>query len=151
LTATSSDPFELSRFVEAQDSIYANALEELKAGQKSSHWMWFIFPQVAGLGSSHMAKRFAIHSRAEGKAYLDHPLLGIRLRECIDALLELEHRTAEQIMGDPDFLKLQSSITLFAELSPAETRFGRLLEKYYAGRRDQKTLDYLSQDDPNMA
>ncbi|RYD75506.1 MAG: DUF1810 domain-containing protein [Verrucomicrobiaceae bacterium] len=148
MSTSSSDEFELYRFVEAQRSVYATALEELKAGQKRSHWMWFIFPQVAGLGFSSMAQRYAIRSRAEAKAYLEHPTLGTRLKECVDALLHVEGRSAEQIMGDPDFLKLQSSITLFAEISTAGPRFGRMLEKYYAGRKDQRTLDILSKEEP---
>jgi uncharacterized protein (DUF1810 family) len=146
VSLTSSDPFTLSRFVEAQSSCYAKALEELRVGHKRTHWMWFIFPQVAGLGSSPTAQRYAIGSRAEALAYLEHPLLGARLRECADALLRVEGRTAEQIMGDPDFRKLQSSMTLFAEIMPAETRFARVLEKYYAGGRDQRTVDFLRGD-----
>jgi uncharacterized protein (DUF1810 family) len=106
--------------------------------------MWFIFPQVAGLGSSAMAKRYAIDSRAEAKAYLEHPLLGARLRTCVDALLQVEGRFAEQIMGYPDFQKLQSSMTLFAEISPPGSCFERLLQKYYGGGKDEKTIDFLS-------
>lgn len=151
MNAPHSDPFELSRFIEAQSSSYAAALEELAAGQKRSHWMWFVFPQVAGLGSSSMARRYAIGSRAEAKAYVEHPLLGARLRECVDALLAVEGRSAEQIMGDPDFLKLQSSMTLFAEVAPSEPRFQRLLEKFYGGRKDQRTLSFLSRDETNSA
>jgi uncharacterized protein (DUF1810 family) len=151
LSASSADSFELSRFVEAQRATYGHAVEELKAGQKRSHWMWFIFPQVAGLGSSSMAKRYAIGSRAEAEAYLEHPLLGARLQTCVDALLGVEGRSAEQIMGNPDYLKLQSSITLFAKISPTKSRYERLLQKYYGGRRCQKTLDFLSRDEPNSA
>jgi uncharacterized protein (DUF1810 family) len=148
VSATSPDPFDLSRFVEAQSSSYAAALAELKGGEKQTHWMWFIFPQVAGLGTSPMAKRYAIQSRAEAAAYLEHPLLGVRLRECVNALLGVEDRSAEQIMGDPDFRKLQSSMTLFAEIAPAEERFARVLEKYYGGRRDQRTVDFLYEGTP---
>jgi uncharacterized protein (DUF1810 family) len=137
------DSFQLARFVEAQSSTYADALEELRAGQKRSHWMWFIFPQMSGLGTSPMAIRYAISSRAEAEAYLAHPLLGPRLRTCVDALLGVEGRSAEQIMGSLDVLKLQSSMTLFANVSP-EARFERLLERYYGGRRDQKTLDFMA-------
>jgi uncharacterized protein (DUF1810 family) len=144
MSAQAVDPFELFRFVEAQCSAYADALEELKAGQKRTHWMWFIFPQVAGLGNSSMAKRYAIGSRAEGKAFLEHPLLGDRLRACVDALLAVKVRSAEQVMGDPDFMKLQSSMTLFAELTPAGSCFERLLDKYYGGRKDPKTLNFLA-------
>jgi uncharacterized protein (DUF1810 family) len=143
MTDTSSDPFDLSRFVEAQSAVYATALAEIKAGEKRSHWMWFIFPQLEGLGTSRMARRFAIRTRAEARAYLEHPLLGPRLRECVGALLMVEGRSAEQMMGDPDFLKLQSSMTLFMGVSPDESSFERLLEKYYSGGKDQRTLDYL--------
>jgi uncharacterized protein (DUF1810 family) len=145
VSAFSADPFELSRFVDAQSSSYSDAVDELKAGQKRSHWMWFIFPQVAGLGSSTMAKRYAIGSRAEAEAYLEHPLLGERLKMCVDALLKVEGRSADQIMGYPDFMKLQSAMTLFAEISPAESCFEQLLKKYYSGRKDPKTLNFLSQ------
>ena len=145
VSAFSADPFELSRFADAQSSSYSDALDELKAGQKRSHWMWFIFPQVAGLGSSAMARRYAIGSRAEAEAYLAHPVLGERLRMCVEALLEVEGRSAEQIMGYPDFMKLQSSMTLFAEISPAGSSFEQLLKKYYGGRKDPKTLEFLAQ------
>lgn len=148
MSASSSDPFDLYRFVDAQSPAYTDALAELKGGQKRSHWMWFLFPQVAGLGSSAMAKRYAIGSRAEAEAYLRHPLLGERLRECVDALLGLEGRSAEQIMGNPDFLKLQSAMTLFAEFLPSGSRFEQLLDKYYGGRKDPKTLSFLFQDAP---
>jgi uncharacterized protein (DUF1810 family) len=146
MTSGAPDPFDLARFVEDQSSSYDAALAELRAGQKRTHWMWFIFPQVAGLGFSHMARLYAIRSRAEARAYLDHPILGERLRECVEALLGVEGRSAEQIMGDPDFLKLQSSMTLFAEVSPTDSRFKRVLQKYFAGGRDKKTLDFLSQE-----
>ena len=138
------DAFELSRFVEAQRSSYASALAELTAGRKRSHWMWFIFPQVAGLGHSSMAQRYAIGSRAEAEAYLAHPILGERLRACVDALLAVEGRSAGQIMGSPDDMKLQSSATLFAEISPAGSSFEQLLTKYYGGRKDPRTLDFLA-------
>lgn len=143
MSTSSANSFDLSRFVEAQQDTYDDALKELKAGQKRTHWMWFIFPQVSGLGFSSMAQRYAIGSRAEAEAYLAHPLLGERLRACVDALLEVESRSAEQIMGSPDFLKLQSSITLFAIISPTDRRFLRLLEKYYGGEKDQKTINFL--------
>jgi uncharacterized protein (DUF1810 family) len=103
--------------------------------------MWFIFPQVAGLGSSTMAKRYAIGSRAEAEAYLEHPLLGERLEMCVDALLKVEGRSVDQIMGCPDFMKLQSAMTLFAEISPAESCFEQLLKKYYGGRKDGECID----------
>lgn len=144
MSTSTSDPYELSRFIEAQNDSYDDALEEMKAGQKRTHWMWFIFPQVSGLGFSSMAQRYAIGSREEAEAYLAHPLLGARLRACVDALLEVEGRSAEQIMGSPDFLKLQSSITLFAIVAPAENRFERLLEKYCGGKMDQRTISFLT-------
>lgn len=144
MSTSSANSFDLSRFVEAQQDTYDDALKELKAGQKRTHWMWFIFPQVSGLGFSSMAQRYAIGSRAEAEAYLAHQLLGERLRVCVDALLEVEGRSAEQIMGSPDFLKLQSSITLFAIISPTDRRFLRLLEKYYGGEKDQKTINFLT-------
>lgn len=139
-----ADPFQLSRFVEAQRSSYAAALGELRVGRKRTHWMWFVFPQLAGLGSSAMAQRYAIRSRAEAEAYLSHPVLGPRLRECVEALLGVEGRSAGQIMGSPDDVKLRSSATLFAELSPAGSPFERLLAKYYAGERDPRTLELLT-------
>lgn len=143
MSTSSANSYDLSRFVEAQQDTYDNALKELKTGQKRTHWMWFIFPQVSGLGFSSMAQRYAIGSREEAEVYLAHPLLGERLRACVDALLEVEGRSAEQIMGSPDFLKLQSSITLFAFILPTDRRFLRLLEKYYDGKKDQKTINFL--------
>ena len=143
MSTSEEDPFDLSRFIHAQKDSFDDALAELKAGQKRSHWMWFIFPQASGLGFSSMAQRYAIGSRKEADAYLAHPVLGRRLRACVDALLEVEGRSAEQIMGSPDFLKLQSSITLFAAVSSDESRFDRLLEKFYGGRKDPKTLEFL--------
>jgi uncharacterized protein (DUF1810 family) len=140
---SSADPFDLARFVEAQEGSYEAALAELRAGEKRSHWMWFVFPQVAGLGSSTMARRYAIQSRAEAEAYLAHPILGARLRECAEALLSVDGRSAEQIMGYPDDMKLRSSLTLFAEVSPSKNIFERVLEKYYQGSKDPKTLDFL--------
>lgn len=105
--------------------------------------MWFLFPQVEGLGSSSVAKHYAIRSSAEAKDYLEHPVLGKRLKECVDALPAVEGRSARQIMGDPDYLKLQSSMTLFSTISPSERRFSSLLEKYYAGNLDQRTVGFL--------
>ncbi|HEX8373475.1 MAG TPA: DUF1810 domain-containing protein [Chthoniobacterales bacterium] len=147
MNATPPDPFDLMRFVDAQRSAFPVALSELKAGEKRSHWMWFIFPQMEGLGFSAMARKYAIRSRAEAVAYLEHPVLGTRLRECVDALLRVEDRSAREIMGEPDDLKLLSSITLFAEVAPGERRFSQLLEKYFQGRRDQRTLDLLQRKD----
>ncbi|HYE18934.1 MAG TPA: DUF1810 domain-containing protein [Tepidisphaeraceae bacterium] len=138
------DPFDLARFVDAQsDGVYETALAELRAGQKRSHWMWFIFPQLRGLGSSSMAQHYAIQSRDEAAAYLAHPLLGHRLTECAEALLAVEGRTALQILGSPDDLKLKSCATLFAAVAPAGSVFDQLLDKYYARERDRRTLDLL--------
>lgn len=141
--STNSDPHNLQRFVDAQDGVYADALEELRRGAKETHWMWFIFPQVAGLGRSSTAQFFAIASREEAKAYLGHELLGPRLRECAEALLSVEGKTAEEIMGHPDDRKLQSSMTLFAEVAGPDPLFTGVLRKYFGGERDAATLQLL--------
>jgi uncharacterized protein (DUF1810 family) len=137
------DPFDLGRFVEAQKQSYAQALAEIRAGRKESHWMWFIFPQFDGLGFSPMAERYAIKSLDEARAYLTHPTLGPRLVECVEAALGVEGRSARAIFGTPDDLKLRSCATLFAEVSPAGSGFERLLAKYYGGGRDVRTLRLL--------
>lgn len=142
--ATSNDPHDLNRFVEAQRDIYAQTLAELCAGRKRSHWMWFVFPQIAGLGSSAMACRYALRNLDEAQAYLDHPLLGARLRACAEALLAIEGRSAREILGSPDDLKLCSSATLFAQVSPPGSVFQRLLERYYDGPPDPLTLERMS-------
>jgi uncharacterized protein (DUF1810 family) len=139
-----ADPFQLERFVAAQRDSYATALAELKRGAKQSHWMWFIFPQVAGLGRSAMAERFAIRSRDEAKAYLEHPILGPRLLECAKALLTVMGKTAEEVMGHPDDLKLRSSMTLFAAVSPPDSPFHAVLDRYFEGERDERTTRYLA-------
>src|SRR5213075_2588945 len=123
---------------------YARALGEIRGGQKRTHWMWYIFPQLDGLAHSSTSKHFSIKSAEEAKAYLAHPVLGLRLLECVEALLRLEGRSAGDIFGYPDDLKLKSCATLFAAVSPAGSVFGRLLEKYYAGGRDDKTLQMIS-------
>lgn len=138
------DPFDLNRFIEAQQHVYARALAEIRAGRKESHWMWFIFPQFDGLGFSPMAERYAIKSREEAIAYLAHPTLGPRLVECIEATLGLAGQSARAVFGTPDDLKLRSCATLFAEVSPVGSEFERLLEKYYDGMRDDSTLRLLS-------
>ena len=138
-----SDPFALARFVDAQETNYDQAVSELRSGSKRSHWMWYVFPQIAGLGNSSMAVRYAIGSEAEARAYLDHPVLGPRLVECAEAVLGLKNRTAHEIFGSPDDLKLRSCATLFAHVSPPGSVFERILDKYYGGERDQKTLDLL--------
>lgn len=138
-----SDPYELQRFLRAQAEIYAQALAEIKAGAKESHWMWFIFPQIAGLGRSSTANFYSIQSLAEARAYLDHPVLGPRLSECCGALLALSGRPASQIFGFPDNLKLRSSVTLFAHVSPPGSVFSQVLDKYFDGEPDAKTLELI--------
>jgi len=137
------DPFHLERFVEAQAPIYAQALAELRAGDKQSHWMWFVFPQLAGLGLSPTAQRYAIGSLEEARAYLDHPLLGPRLRECSAAVNAVEGRSAHQIFGSPDDLKFRSSMTLFRETAPDEPIFQEALDRYFPGEPDPRTLELL--------
>lgn len=138
-----TDPFELERFVEAQASTYARALSEIRAGRKRSHWMWFIFPQLEGLGRSATARRYAIRNRAEAEAYLAHPLLGERLRECAAVLLQVDGRSAHDIFGTPDDLKLRSSITLFAAVSEPGSVFEHVLARYF-GASDDRTLALLA-------
>lgn len=137
------DLHELSRFVRAQANDYDRALSEIRSGQKRSHWMWFIFPQLDGLGSSPISRRFAIRSLDEARAYLAHPLLGPRLLECAEAVLRLEGRSATEIFGTPDDLKLRSSATLFACVSPPGSAFHRLLAMYYGGGQDGRTMRLL--------
>ncbi len=135
------DPYRLRRFVEAQDQAgtYQRALTELHAGHKRSHWMWFVFPQLAGLGRSPMAQTYAIGSIGEARAYLDHAVLGPRLRECVSALLGVSGRSAREVLGGIDAIKLRSSMTLFAHAAPEEPLFGQVLERYYAGSADAET------------
>lgn len=136
------DPFDLQRFVDAQAPVYPRVLAELRHGRKQSHWMWFIFPQLAGLGRSPMARRFAIGSREEAAAYLEHGILGPRLRECTALVNAVEGRTILQIVGSPDHLKFGSSMTLFAAIS-AEPEFAAAIAKFYGGTPDRKTLELL--------
>jgi uncharacterized protein (DUF1810 family) len=138
-----SDPHDLSRFVQAQEGVYERALSEIRSGRKRSHWIWYIFPQFDGLGSSSTSRRYSIKSIAEAEAYLSHPVLGPRLLECAEAALRVDGRTAFEIFGSPDDLKLRSCATLFAVVSPAGSVFDRLLEKYFPGGRDGKTLQLL--------
>jgi uncharacterized protein (DUF1810 family) len=138
-----ADPFNLERFVEAQAPVYEQVRQELKVGRKQSHWMWFIFPQIAGLGQSPMSIRFAIASLEEAKAYLAQPVLGARLRECATLVLDAEGRTAQQIFGPIDELKFRSSMTLFARAAPNEELFQRCIDKYFAGGSDPATLAML--------
>jgi uncharacterized protein (DUF1810 family) len=137
------DPYRLDRFVAAQArGVHTRALNELHAGRKATHWMWFIFPQVAGLGTSPTSQRYAIGSLEEARAYLDHPVLGRRLVECARAVLDHPDRTARQIMGTPDDAKLRSSMTLFA-LAGSEPVFQEVLDTFFAGERDPRTVHLL--------
>lgn len=134
------DEFNLARFVQAQEPVYARALAELQAGHKRSHWMWFVFPQIQGLGSSEMAQRYAIASGDEAAAYLAHPVLGRRLRECAAIVAALDGRSARDIFGHPDDLKFRSSMTLFADVAPDEAVFQTCIDKYFDGEADPETL-----------
>ena len=142
--ADMDDPYDLNRFVLAQDDNYEQALSEIKSGRKRSHWMWYVFPQFNGLGFSSTAKRYSIKSGAEAVAYLYHPVLGPRLTECAEAVLRVEGRTAYEIFGYPDDMKLRSCATLFACVSPAGSVFDQLLDKYFQSERDRKTLQLLA-------
>ena len=145
--ADAGDPHDLNRFVRAQEGAeevdYKQALSEIKSGRKTSHWIWYIFPQFDGLGSSTLAKQFSIKSVAEAEAYLRHPVLGPRLTECAEAVLSVRGRSAYGIFGSPDDLKLRSCATLFACVSPAGSVFDRLLDQFFQGERDPKTLRLL--------
>lgn len=149
VSAMSDDPHDLKRFLQAQKSDYQRALSEVKCGRKRSHWMWYIFPQFDGLGFSATSKRYAIKSVAEAKAYLNHPVLGTRLKECAEATLTVEGRSAYEIFGSPDDMKLKSCATLFAYVSPADSVFHQLLDKYFGGDRDNKTLRLLENASQN--
>ena len=138
-----SDPYDLNRFVQAQKAVYDEALLEVKRGRKSSHWMWTIFPQIDGLGSSECARRYSIKSIEEAAAYLVHPVLGPRLTECAEAALGVEGRSAHEIFGSPDDMKLRSCATLFVCVSPPGSVFHRILDKYFQGKHDRKTLGLL--------
>lgn len=135
---------DLQRFLDAQDPVYGNVLDELRAGRKRSHWMWFVFPQIRGLGSSPTAQHYGIASLAEARAYLDHPVLGPRLRQCVALVNAIEGGSAEQVFGWPDNLKLRSSVTLFAHATDDNGDFLALLDKYYGGEQDPLTLERLS-------
>ena len=136
--------FDLDRFVAAQDPVYARVRAELAAGAKTSHWMWFVFPQLRGLGRSATAQHFGIENRVEAEAYLRHPVLGERLRECTRLILAVRGRDATGIFGTPDDMKLHSSMTLFAEVTD-EPLFAEALERYFGGRRDARTLQLLKE------
>lgn len=141
---SAGDPFDLKRFVDAQAPVYGNVVGELRDGRKRSHWMWFVFPQLRGLGGSPTAVHYGISSLDEARAYLDHDVLGPRLRECARLVNEVQGRSAQQIFGSPDDLKLCSSMTLFASATEDNQDFIAVLEKYYDGRQDRLTLQRLA-------
>jgi uncharacterized protein (DUF1810 family) len=143
-----TDPFELERFVAAQDQAgtYEAALAELRSGRKRSHWMWFVFPQIAGLGQSPTSRRYAISSLAEARAYLEHPVLGPRLIECARVLIDLPGRSAQAVFGGIDAMKLRSSMTLFGRADPANRVFAQVLEAYFAGVPDEATDRLLARE-----
>ena len=141
-TENSSD-LNLNRFVAAQEKLYETVITELKNGNKQTHWMWFIFPQIDGLGNSTYAKLYAIKSIEEAKAYLNHPLLGARLLECSQILLTIKNKSANDILGFPDYVKLQSCMTLFSLIFPLEKIFTEVLAKYYDSKKDNKTIEIL--------
>lgn len=138
-----NDPFNLSRFVDAQHPAYSRVKAELRAGRKTSHWMWFVFPQLKGLGISEAAMRFGITDTGEARAYLEHPLLGPRLVECVKALLKHGDSSALQILGSPDDLKLRSCLTLFNEVQPEPGLYQRALDQFYGGKPDDRTIRLL--------
>jgi len=135
--------FDLERFVQAQAPVYGNVVSELRAGRKRSHWMWFIFPQIAGLGQSEMSQKYAIRSTDEAAAYLAHPVLGQRLRECAGLVAAIEDKHIEEIFDSPDDRKFHSSMTLFADVAPDEAVFQTCLDKYFDGRADSAALGLL--------
>jgi uncharacterized protein (DUF1810 family) len=140
---TTDDPHDLNRFVRAQENDYARALAEIRGGRKRTHWIWYIFPQLDGLGFSETARHYGIRGLDEARAYLGHPVLGPRLVECAEAVLAVQGRSAREIFGTPDDLKLRSCATLFAEVSPPDSVFHGLLEVYFSGKADGRTLALL--------
>ena len=138
-----ADPFDLQRFVEAQAPVYDRVRDELRAGRKESHWMWYVFPQIAGLGQSPTSVFYAISSIDEAKAYLAHPVLGSRMRECTQLALDVEGRSARDIFGPVDEMKFRSSMTLFSRAAPEEPLFSQCLEEYFGGGLDPATLERL--------
>lgn len=138
-----NDMFDLGRFVEAQTPVFSRVLDELSAGRKASHWMWFVFAQLRGLGHSEMAKRFAISGLAEARAYLQHDVLGPRLEECVKILLSHHDKSATQIFGSPDDMKLRSCLTLFLAVSPTSTLYQQALDQFYSGEADGRTVALL--------
>lgn len=146
--AAMNDIHDLQRFVAAQAPVYPRVVSELRAGRKQSHWMWFIFPQIEGLGHSAMAQRYALRSRAEAVAYLDHPVLGPRLRECTQLVNAADGRDIHAILGSPDDMKFRSSMTLFAKVAADDADFVAALDKYYDGEFDPATIARLRATDP---
>jgi uncharacterized protein (DUF1810 family) len=138
-----NDPYQLERFVSAQENVYETALAELRNGSKESHWMWFVFPQIEGLGRSPTSQYYSIKSREEARQYLRHPVLGPRLMESAEAVLSVNGKSARAIFGSPDDMKLQSSMTLFDAVAEGQGIFARVLERYFEGARDQRTLFML--------
>ncbi len=138
-----ADPYHLGRFVRAQEAVYGEVLAELGAGRKQTHWMWFVFPQIEGLGHSDTTRYYAIKSGEEAQAYLQHPLLGERLLACCEALLAISGRSAQEILGHPDDRKLKSSMTLFSQVAGPDSVFARVLERYFQGEQDMRTLKIL--------
>ena len=143
-TGSTNDQYDLNRFLAAQKECYAQVVSELKNGRKRTHWMWYIFPQIDGLAFSSMSRRYAIKNKEEAQAYLNHPLLGTRLQECAEAVMRVEERSIIEIFGSPDDMKLKSCATLFAAVSASGSVFGRILEKYYHGDQDDRTLHLLA-------
>jgi uncharacterized protein (DUF1810 family) len=141
--ATADDRFDLRRFVDAQAPVIDSVRAQLRGGRKTSHWMWFVFPQIRGLGMSETSRRYAIASRDEARGYLNHPILGLRLVECARLVTGVEGRTAHEIFGSPDDMKLQSCVTLFASVAPDPAPFREVLDKYFGGEMDRATLDRL--------
>ncbi len=146
VSVAADDPHRLERFVQAQAHDYARALAEIRAGRKRSHWMWYVFPQIEGLGLSATSRRYAIKSIDEARAYLAHPILGPRLVACVEALLEIRNRSAHDIFGTPDDMKLRSCATLFERVAPPGSVFARVLDRYFQGERDPATLRLLAAD-----
>jgi uncharacterized protein (DUF1810 family) len=144
LNEMASDPYNLTRFLLAQEADYGQVLAEIRAGRKRSHWMWYVFPQFDGLGMSPTSKHYAIKSAQEAVAYLAHPLLGPRLMECAESALQVADRSALEIFGSPDDMKFRSSATLFASVSPQGSVFHRIIDKYFDGKRDVRTIELLS-------
>ena len=135
---------ELERFVRAQDGVYEHVVNELRHGRKTSHWMWFVFPQLRGLGHSPMATRYGLASSAEALSYWQHPVLGRRLRECTELILAVKNKTAHEIFGSPDDMKLRSCMTLFNVVAPEEALFPGALTRFFQGVKDQRTLELLA-------